>query len=155
MKTFYISIMFHFNMLQQLHLPVNSIICKMRKYQLKLFNLFKRANNNINSIFKLKTEKTWLMFGIHFCDIQMKFRYYLKFSTNVFMVESLVSLSHQVLIIIRYSSSSLSSFKSNFCSPRNMLDKFRISAARVAKIMDSWLKDTYILCSYSRGYWIK
>ena len=81
----------------------------------------------------------------------MKFRYYLKFSTNVFMVESLVSLSHQVLII-RYSSSSLSSFKSNFCSPRNMLDKFRISAARVAKIMDSWLKDTYILCSYSRGY---
>ena len=147
--------MFHFNMLQQLHLPVNSIICKMRKYQLKLFNLFKRANNNINSIFKLKTEKTWLMFGIHLCDIQMKFRYYLKFSTNVFMVESLVSLSHQVLIIIRYSSSGLSSFKSNFCSPRNMLDKFRISAARVAKIMDSWLKDTYLLCSYSRGYWIK
>ena len=37
MKTFYISIkfnvVFHFNMLQQLHLPVNSIICKMRKYQ--------------------------------------------------------------------------------------------------------------------------
>ena len=63
MKTFYISIkfnvVFHFNMLQQLHLPVNSIICKMRKYQLKLFNLFKRATyNNINSIFKLKTEKT-------------------------------------------------------------------------------------------------
>ena len=63
MKTFYISIkfnvVFHFNMLQQLHLPVNSIIYKMRKYQLKLFNLFKRAtNNNINSIFKLKTEKT-------------------------------------------------------------------------------------------------
>ena len=62
MKTFYISIkfnvVFHFNMLQQLHLLVNSIICKMRKYQLKLFNLFKRANNNINSIFKLKTEKT-------------------------------------------------------------------------------------------------
>ena len=82
----------------------------------------------------------------------MKFRYYLKFSTNVFMVESLVSLSHQVLIIIRYSSSGLSSFKSNFCSPGNMLEKFRISAARVAKIMDGWLKDTNILCSYSRGY---
>ena len=150
--------MFHFNMLQQLHLPVNSIICKMRKiYQLKLFNLFnlKELITISTQFLNLRLRKPWLMFGIHLCDIQMKFRYYLKFSTNVFMVESFVSLSHQVLIIIRYSSSGLSSFKSNFCSPRNMLDKFRISAARVAKIMDSWLKDTYILCSYSRGYWIK
>ena len=28
--------------------------------------------------------------------------------------------------------------------------------ARVAKIMNlRWLKDTYIICSYNRGYWIK
>ena len=33
-------------------------------------------------------EKTWLMFGIDCCDVKMKSRYYLKFSTNVFMIES-------------------------------------------------------------------
>ena len=32
-----------------------------------------------------------------------------------------------------------------------MLDKFRISGAKVAKIMDSWLKDAYIICSYDKG----
>ena len=36
-----------------------------------------------------------------------------------------------------------------------MLDKFRISLAKVAKIMESWFKHTYIVSSYSRGYWIK
>ena len=38
-----------------------------------------------------------------------------------------------------------------------MLEKFLISVAtcRVTKIMDSWLKDTYITCGYSRGYKIK
>ena len=29
-----------------------------------------------------------------------------------------------------------------------MSDEFRISLARVAKIMDSWLEDIYIVCSY-------
>ena len=33
------------------------------------------------------------MFGIDCCDVKMKSRYYLKFSTNVFMIESLVSSS--------------------------------------------------------------
>ena len=33
-----------------------------------------------------------------------------------------------------------------------MLDKFRISVAKVAKIMDSWFKDTAIIYSYGRGY---
>ena len=33
------------------------------------------------------------MFGINFPYVQMKSRYYLKFSTNVFMVEFKVSLS--------------------------------------------------------------
>ena len=41
-------------MLQQLHLPVNSIFANTRNYLLKLFNLFNIANNNINSTFKLK-----------------------------------------------------------------------------------------------------
>ena len=58
MKTFYISIKFivafHVNILQQLHLPVNSIISKHEKYHLKLFSLLNIANNNINSIYKLK-----------------------------------------------------------------------------------------------------
>ena len=36
-----------------------------------------------------------------------------------------------------------------------MLDKFRTSLARVAKIMGSWLKETYTISSYSRGYRIK
>ena len=82
------------------------------------------------------------MFGIGFCDVQMKSRCYLKFSTNVFMVESLVSL------VIKfqqwYSSSSLSSFKANFLSARNMFYKFPISVVGVVQIMDTWLKDTYI-----------
>ena len=38
------------------------------------------------------------MFGIDCCDVKMKSRYYLKFSTNVFMIES-KSLRHQVLIM--------------------------------------------------------
>ena len=39
------------------------------------------------------------MLGIDCCDVKMKPRYYHKFSTNVFMIESLVSLRHQVLIM--------------------------------------------------------
>ena len=35
-----------------------------------------------------------------------------------------------------------------------MFDKLRISVARVAKIMDSWLTYNYIICSYSRDYQI-
>ena len=61
MKTFYISIkfnvVFHFNMLQQLHLPVNSIICKMRKYQLKLFNLFKELITISTQFLNLRLRK--------------------------------------------------------------------------------------------------
>ena len=36
-----------------------------------------------------------------------------------------------------------------------MLDKFRTSLAGVVKIMGSWLKETYTISSYSRGYRIK
>ena len=82
------------------------------------------------------------MFGIGFCDVQMKSRCYLKFSTNVFMVESLVSLV--IKFQLWYSSSSLSSFKENFLSTRNMFYKFPIPVAGVVQIMDTGLKDTYI-----------
>ena len=82
------------------------------------------------------------MFGMDFCDVQMKYRYYLKFSTNVFMVESLVSLV--IKFQLWYSSSSLSYFKANFLSARNMFYKFPISVTGVVQIMDTWLKDTYI-----------
>ena len=80
------------------------------------------------------------MFGIGFCDVQMKSRCYLKFSTNVFMVESLVSLV--IKFQLWYSSSSLSSFKENFLSTRNMFYKFPIPVAGVVQI--TGLKDTYI-----------
>ena len=82
------------------------------------------------------------MFGIGVCDVQMKSRCYLKFSTNVFMVESLVSLV--IKFQLWYSSSSLSSFKENFLSTRNMFYKFPIPVAGVVQIMDTGLKDTYI-----------
>ena len=36
-----------------------------------------------------------------------------------------------------------------------MFEKFRTSLARVAEIMASWLKKTYIVSSYIRGYQIK
>ena len=32
----------------------------------------------------MTTKKTWLMFGIDFCDVQMKSRYHREFSTNFF-----------------------------------------------------------------------
>ena len=56
------------------------------------------------------------MFGVDFCDVKMKSTYCLKFSTNVFMVESEVSFRHQILIMM--SSSNLSSFKANFRSAK-------------------------------------
>ena len=93
------------------------------------------------------------MFEIDCCDVKIKSRYYLKFCTNIFVIKS------KSLFVIKFwlwkFSSSLSSSKANFCSARNMLDKFSISLARVAKIMDSRLKDTNIISSYSRGYRIK
>ena len=65
METFYISIKFivvlHVNMLQQLHLPVNSIIPKHERNQLKLFNLFNIANNIIKSTSKLKKKLDWYL----------------------------------------------------------------------------------------------
>ena len=56
---------------------------------------------------------------------------------------------YQVFMMIK---SLLSFCKSTLRSERNMLDKFRISVAKVAKIMDSWFKDTAIIYSYGRGY---
>ena len=65
MKTFYISIKFivafYVNMLQQLHLPVNSINGKHEKYHLKFLNLSKLANNNVNSTFELKRKLDWCL----------------------------------------------------------------------------------------------
>ena len=46
-------------MLQQLHLPGNSINCKHEEIPLKMFNLFNIANNDINSTFKLKRKLDW------------------------------------------------------------------------------------------------
>ena len=48
-------------MLQQLHLPVNLIISKQERNQLKLFNLFNIANNIIKSTSKLKKKLDWYL----------------------------------------------------------------------------------------------
>ena len=40
------------------------------------------------------------MFEIYFCDVQMKSKYYLKFSTNVFIVESCLSSSSSFNYVI-------------------------------------------------------
>ena len=65
METFYISIkfivVFHVNMLQQLHLQVNSIISKHERNQLELFNLFNMANNIMKSTSKLKKKLDWCL----------------------------------------------------------------------------------------------
>ena len=68
-KTFYISIKciiaFHVNMLQQLHLPINSIICNHKKIPSKTFNLFntgdpKSRNSGIAEWRKMTPNpKTW------------------------------------------------------------------------------------------------
>ena len=68
----------------------------MRKYPLKLFNPFIIANNNIYSTLKLKRKLDWCL------EMESRYHMYLKFSTNVFMVESYVSLCHQVLLIITF-----------------------------------------------------
>ena len=43
--------------------------------------------------------QTWYIY-IYVCTYSMKSRYNIKFSTNVFMVESLVSLRHRVLVMM-------------------------------------------------------
>ena len=66
-KNFYISnaikliVVFHVNMLQQLHLPVKLVIRKHEKIPSKIFNLFNIANNNTNSTFKLKRKLEWCL----------------------------------------------------------------------------------------------
>ena len=80
-----------------------------------------------------------MIFGLNFCDVQIKSRYYLEYSTNVFVVESYITLCHQVY----YNILALACLPLNQTfSVRNTSDKFCISVAKVAKIMDSGLKDT-------------
>ena len=86
-KTFYISIkfiaVFHVKISPQLRFSVNSIICKHEKILNKPFQPIWYSQYNINSTFKLKRKLGWRL-ELFFCDVKMKFRYYLKFSTNVF-----------------------------------------------------------------------
>ena len=71
----------------------------------------------------------------------MKSRYYLKYSRNFFVVKSYITLCHQVY----YNILALACLPLNQTfSVTNTSDKFCISVAKVAKIMDSGLKDTYI-----------
>ena len=72
----------------------------------------------------------------------MKSRYYLKYSTNFFVVKSYITLCHQVYYDILALACLL--LNQTF-TVRNTSDKFCISVAKVAKIMDSGLKDTYVL----------
>ena len=68
---------------------------------------------------------------------------------RILSLSSSSSFNHEIF------SSSMPSFKANFCGARNVLDKFRTSLARVAKIMGIWLRETYIVSGYSRGSRIK
>ena len=79
------------------------------------------------------------MFGVDFCDVKMKSTYCLKFSTNVFMVESKVSFRHQILIMMFQFQ--LVFLQSKLAQRKN---KFRISQTRVARIIDSCFKDNHI-----------
>ena len=77
------------------------------------------------------------MLGINFCDVHTVgnpgiFSRFLQMSSWS-NPRSLFVIEFQLL----YSSSTLPSFKSNFRSARKMLDKFRISVARVAKTIES------------------
>ena len=45
--------------------------------------------------------------------------------------------------------------KQIFAAQETCKARFRTSLARVAKIMGSWLKDTYTMSSYGSGYRIK
>ena len=48
-------------MLQQLHLPVNSIIRKHEKIPTKTFNLFNKDKNNLKLTFKLSRKLDWCL----------------------------------------------------------------------------------------------
>ena len=65
--------------------------------------------------------------------------YKLMYKWNLGIIVSFLQMSS-------WSDPTLSSLKSKFRSVRNMSDKFRISLiSESSKIMESWLKDTYII----------
>ena len=115
----------------------NYIITQFQTKEVLLYRL-----TCFNFLYFQTKGKTWLIFGINFCDVQMKSGYYLKYSTNFFAVKSYITLCHQVY----YDILALACLPLNQTfTVRNTSDKFCISVAKVAKIMDSGLKDTYIL----------
>ena len=85
---FYISIkfivVFRVNMSQNSTFQYIQLFATMRKYHLRLFNLFEIANNNINTTFKLKAKLGWCL---ELISEMYKWNpgYCLKFSTNVCM----------------------------------------------------------------------
>ena len=114
----------------------NYIITQFQTKEVLLYRL-----TCFNFLYFQTKGKTWLIFGINFCDVQMKSGYYLKYSTNFFAVKSYITLCHQVY----YDILALACLPLNQTfTVRNTSDKFCISVAKVAKIMDSGLKDTYI-----------
>ena len=80
-------------MLQQLHLPVNSIISNIRKYHLKLFNPFNIANNNINSNSKLKRKLDWFLWCKN--EIQVLAQIFLKTPTLHAVTAEVIELSNR------------------------------------------------------------
>ena len=46
---------------KQLHLPVIQLMANIRKFHLKLFNIFSMANDNIKSTFKLNRKLDWCL----------------------------------------------------------------------------------------------
>ena len=94
------------------------------------------------------------MFGIDCCvvknEIQVLSQVFHKCLHNrILSLSSLSSFNYDILALARLL------LKQTFAAQETCLTKFRTSSARAAKIMVSWLKDTYIISSYSRGYRIK
>ena len=125
MKTFYISIecivAFHVNMLQQLHLPVNSIICKQKKIPSNLFNLFNIANNNINSTSKLIDVWNWFLWCKR--EIQVLAQVFLKTPTLHAVTAEVIELNNRKNLK-----------KTSFISSQRTIVKTETRAAKSEKV---------------------
>ena len=100
------------------------LFANMIKYHQKLFNPFNIANNNTKSTLKLKRKLDW---RLELIAMMQKW--------NPGIISGFPHISswsnHKSLFVIKFwswnFSFSLSSFEANFCSVRNMPDKFRTS----------------------------
>ena len=148
MKTFNILtkfiVAFHVNMLQHFHLPVNSIICKHEKTPSKTYQ--PNPITTSTQLFGGKLINVWNLFLWCKDEIQVLSQVFYKYlHGRIISLSSSSSFGYDILVI------ACLLFLSKLSQRRNMLETFCVLFAGVAKTMDCWLKDTYIICSYSWG----